>query len=575
MTTNKLQAFGENAEVKPAFGIDLGTTNSCISVLKSGKIPTIIPINGVKTTLPSCVMWKGGDKFIVGEEAYAKKYKSNVASSVKRIIGTNEKVVLEYGGKKLELTPEEISAKVLRELADRASKTYGKVEDVVITVPAYFNNSQIEATRKAGEIAGLNVLKTFREPTSAALTYLIDDLNKPEVTVLVYDLGGGTFDISLLRIAKTQDTSKIDELYGFDSDAVEDNSGAITLTVIKTDGDSKLGGDDIDNALLEIVMTKLKEAGYETKYIPVEQAKEIKHNLEQFKKNSNSIIEMPLDFKLNDKVGSHLKHVVRITPEDFYNATKVVYDKTKVCMDRALNGVALNTIDAILLVGGSTKSQLIKSFLAHDFGNVFISDALNPDESVSLGAAIEAKRVKYGDSNMCVYDVIPLSVGVYADGIVNKIIAKNQVVPCVASRWFATTVDDQEEISLDFYQGNSPLKEECTYIGTLPITGIPKKKAGEVTILVTMRINADGVLKCTAKIGEIVKSIELVNLFTGKDEAKINPSPKGNAKKLTRWRNLAKKLSEDNEKKLNEMLERYSTDGDNETEIVDFIRSAV
>lgn len=563
-----MDMFGDKN--RPAFGIDLGTTNSCISVLKSGKIPTIIPVNEGKVTLPSCVMWKGGDKFIVGQEAYDLKFKANVASSVKRIIGTDEKVTLEYGGKKLVLTPEEVSAKVLKELADKASEKYGKVQDVVITVPAYFNNNQIEATIRAGKLAGLNVLKTFREPTSAALTYVLDDIKKPEVTVLVYDLGGGTFDISLLKITKAQDTSEIDAIYGFEK--TDETSGALSLSVLKTDGNSRLGGDDIDNELYKILAHKLREQGFDPNYIPVEEAKSLKHRLEYAKKNANAVVSLSLDFKMNDKEGTRVKTSVYITPEDSFNATKKIYDQTKICMDRALNGINLDQIDCILLVGGSTKSQVIKTLLAKDYPSVFISDALNPDESVALGAGIEAKRIKFGMSDMKVYDVIPLGIGVLADDRIVKIIPKNQMVPYTATRNFGTTIDDQEQIGLHFYQGNSSIREECTYIGSLVIKDIPKGKAGSVKVKVAMTINADGVLKCRATIGNIDRSIELTNLFTGKED---NPSPLTDIdmKKYNRWKRLVNRI--DNPKKQSEfkqLLENFKNHKADEKVIVEFIK---
>lgn len=567
----------KSVKVRPCFGIDLGTTNSAISVLRSGKIPDIIKLDNGSSTLPSCVLWTGkGDEFIVGHEAYKNRYKANAIYSVKRIMGSDKDVVLKYGNKEKILKPEEVSALILRELANQASKNYGEVKDVVITVPAYFDNKQLEATRRAGELAGLNVLKTFREPTSASLLYNIEDTGKSEVQVLVYDLGGGTFDVSLVKISQTKDTSEIDSIYGFTNNNISDESGKFTLSVLRTEGDSHLGGDDIDNELYKILEEKLIAKGVDVKYIPNEMKEQLKLKLESKKKDSAIGHLMNLNFKLNDSKGTEVREQVLFTTEDLFRATEVVYRKTKKLVENTLSGFNPDLLDSIVLVGGSTKSPLLKSMLRRDFPSVKIDDALNPDESVALGAAVEAHRVKFGDNNVSVFDVLPLSIGILADGEINKLIMRNQVVPYSASKIFTNTRDNQEQISVHVYQGNSNRPEECVNLGSLIIKDIPKGKAHTVKIQVKLEVNAEGILQCGVLVGDTYKKLVLTNLFTGKESESKDAKPsidKVKAKKVGRWRSLAKSFDPLYAHKLNELLDSYMLGEVDEKSVIEFIQA--
>lgn len=571
----------------PTLGIDLGTTNSCAAILKEGAIPKVIPMRNGNKTLQSCVMWTGkGDEYVVGQTAYNNRYKPNVIYSVKRLMGTDEKVVLTYNKKEKVLTPEEVSAKILMELMDNVKDTYGEIKDVVITVPAYFNNKQLEATRKAGELAGLNVLKTFREPTAASLVYDVKANNAREELILVYDLGGGTFDVSLLRVSNDVDCSDLDELYGFPENVAKDTSNGKTLAVIKTDGDSRLGGDDIDNELFNIIMDKLKSQGLDVDHLAREYKEELKLNLERKKKNGSMMYELVIKTKLNDAKGTKVDTKVILSPDDFYEATRRIYKRTKARVDSVLNGINVNTISSIVLVGGSTKSIELKRMLRSDFPGIQINDALNPDEAVALGAAVEANRVKYaGETNVQVFDVLPQAIGISADMRVNRVIPKNQVVPYSAVRQFTNSRDDQEVISVDVYQGNSPIEEECTFLGTLKIDNIPKGPAGTVPILVKLTVNAEGLLKCAVKVGDIFEEKTLVNLFAGTIEKK-EPSKEGITKDLTpiqarkynRWKRFAS-TTKDAEvgKLLLTLLEEYVNDNENrdkiESKIIDLIKN--
>lgn len=554
----QMDVFGKMANISelkekktPTVGIDLGTTNSCVAIIKEGKIPEVIPMRNGNRTLQSCVLWTGkGEEFIVGQEAYNNRYKPNAIYSVKRMMGTDEKIVLKYARKELVLTPEEVSAKILKELMDNVKESYGEIKDAVITVPAYFNNKQLEATRKAGELAGLNVLKTFREPTSASLCYDLEEDKRKEELVLVYDLGGGTFDISLLRIANDTDCTEMDEIYGFPTDNVTDKSGAKTLTVLKTDGNSRLGGDDIDNELTNIILEKVANLGHDITKIPREYSEQLKLRLEQKKKSGNLMHQLVISLKLNDAHGTKIDERVQLTPDDFAKATKRIYDQTKEKMETVLNGVNPASISSIVLVGGSTKSKMLKELLRRDFPGIQLNDALNPDESVALGAAIEANRVKYGNaSNVDIFDVLPLAIGVLADNTINKVILKNQVVPYGTSRVCKTTVDDQETISVEIYQGNSTIKEECIFLGNLEITDIPKGKAGAVKLEVKLNVNAEGILKCGVIIGDKFEEKILTNLFTGdtKQDAEIDyltNLDEISKRKYLRWKRFADSLGD-------------------------------
>lgn len=581
MTVNTLTAFGD-ADLKnqgkntPCFGIDLGTTNSAISVLRNGKIPDIIKLRSGRNVLPSCVLWTGkGDEFIVGDEAYQNRYKPNAIYSVKRMMGEDTDIVLKYGGKEKTLKPEEVSALILKELVEQASDQYGNIKDVVITVPAYFNNKQLEATRKAGELAGLNVLKTFREPTSAALLYNMEDSNKTEEQVLVYDLGGGTFDVSLVKISKITDTKEIDEIYGFKNPLVVDKSGSTTYSVLRTDGDSHLGGDDIDNELYNLLEDKLREQGIDPQYIPREVKESLKLRLENKKKLSAFAHRIHLEFKLQDGKGTKINTDVDFSLNDFYEATNKIYRKTKKIMDNALSGINMDLIDSIVLVGGSTKSNILKELLRKDFPFAKIDDALNPDESVALGAAIEAKRIRYGDNNVNVFDVLPLSIGILADGKIKKLIMRNQVVPFTTTQIFSTTRDNQEEISVDIYQGNSNRADECINLGSLILRDIPKGKAGKVIIKVKLEVNAEGILKCAVQVGEKYKDIVLTNLFTGKDTDKISNTSvdKVEERKLKRWRAFANKLEGEARTTLNNLLDEFIAGTVPQADVIDFINA--
>lgn len=532
METKRLDIYGEGIKSSnKTFGIDLGTTNSCIGIVAEGSTPEIIKLDTGKKTMPSCVMWDGGNNFIVGERAYQKRYKANVVYSVKRIMGSNETVKLVHEGNTKTFTPEEISAEILKGLCKSIEDMYGKVKNVVITVPAYFNNNQIEATRKAGELAGLNVVSTFREPTSAALVYSSVKTSKERENILVYDLGGGTFDVSLVTTKRTECYPELDKIYGFTYDINGEDSNGIVLDVLRKEGDMFLGGDDVDNELYKILEKKLKSQGINTDDFTRATKEYLKLKLESFKKSGikNYLSVNRLEF--ND--GTILEDIeAQVNIQDFADATKIIYDRTKVLLDKVLKDVKL---DSIVLVGGSTQNELIRSALRNDYAGIRIDHALNPDESVALGAALQAKRLTHGETSIKLFDILPLSIGVLSGDRIERMLYKDQSVPFSFTKLFTTSEDNQVKISVDIYQGNSTIPEECTYLGKLHMDNLPMMPKGKLSIYVTLSVNSDGVLKCTTSVNGMVKEIELVNIIKGNKEGSSEVDER-TKKKLIRWR---------------------------------------
>lgn len=538
---------------KLAFGIDLGTTNSAISVVTSGVKPEIISC-GDKNTIPSCVMWNGGDNFIVGEEAYDNFEKPNVAHSFKKLMGSDEKVELEYNGEKRLFSPEELSAEVLKKLCVIAEPLYGKVEDVVITVPAYFTDDQVTATRKAGELAGLNVISTFREPVASALVYINEyaDKIKDVERMMVYDLGGGTFDVSIVDVHKSVDFSDIDKLYGFSAKPDSDgDSAGITLNVKGKYGDMKLGGDDIDNYLLEIMLEKIERLGYDTDELTPSCKRELLHFCEEFKKSQNSlkvVKKSPIYFK----DGTSVKNLdIDLDADDLQKAVYTVYRRTqseeaKDIIEEASQG----KLDSILLIGGSTKSKYIEGFLRMNYPGVPINKSLSPDEAVCLGAGLQAHRLLHGNNGVTLNDVLPLPIGVLANGRISKILPKDVRVPAIASKKYLTQVDDQEILHVDVYQGTSLFPEDSHHLGRLVIDDLPKGKAGSFPITVQLVVNFDGVLSCDVIIKGKKRSLQLTNVYKGLEDSSNSRSsakPDREERFLVRFRRLAKNESRGDE----------------------------
>lgn len=555
----------------PAFGIDLGTTNSCISILREGKLPEVIPMRDGSRTLPSCVMYKGKEsKAIVGKQAYLNRYKPNVAYSVKRLMGTGEKVKFSYRGETWFKEPYEVSAEILKELVYQISDRYKDVKDVVITVPADFDVKQIEDTLKAGELAGLNVLSIMREPTAASLVFGLEE--KVDGNVLVYDLGGGTFDVSLLSIKKKDnDVDDLDALYKFeDEDEDESTLEDETTYVVKaTRGDTRLGGDDFDLAMRDIIFKKIKSQGIDINYMPESYKESLLLRLENLKKQGvyNDYI-MPISYEVTSKSrGKRVELEVKVSVNDFFEATRIIFEKTKALMDDLLKNYP-GRLEGIVTVGGSTKNPIIQELLKNCY-NVPVFNDLNPDESVSMGAAVLARNLKFKDTGVSVLDVISNGIGVYSDSKVVNVIPRDQMVPCSVTRLFSTAMDNQKEINVMVYSGNSSIPEECTELGLLKLENTEMGPAGTVGVLVKLSIDSNGLLSCETRVGDTFKKVTLQNVL-GRQSKELNIRDK----KILKWTTYANRLQDENSQStLLQMIEDYKLNSIDEEQIISFIRS--
>ena len=542
-----------------AFGIDLGTTNSAIAVVGNGNKPDIISVDG-QSTMPSCVMWNGGNNFVVGSEAFKHRDRPNVCYSVKRLMGTDKKVKLIYDGIEREFAPWEMSREILKALVEKAKVgLYKDINDVVISVPAYFSDKQISDTLKAGKAAGLNVLSLIKEPTAACLLYNQQFESSGSKTVLVYDLGGGTFDISVVMISNTGNTnSEIAALY----DLVSVESKTL-FSVLKVSGDPRLGGDDVDSELLSRILDNLAKQNINKGDITRGMRERLLLRAEYAKKKGIAAYMETMTF--NNKTAEFT-----LNPSDFYVAFDSVYNKTKRLLDNVLSDSALFKIDQIITIGGSTKSEYIRSKLQNDFPGVSINFGLNPDESVALGAAIQAKRLKFGDDTVNVLDCLPMDIGVISEDFVDPILKAGMQIPCTVSRTFLTQEKGQNQVELLFYQGNSRYSEECEFLGSLKLDNTALTDTSHSRVLVELSIDSNGLLVVKSAAGNSgLQRRELVNLLgkTSVDTPKITAD-----KRVIRWKSFANRLEPDKKEELLCLLDLYIDGLVNESDVVSFIR---
>lgn len=538
----------------PAIGIDLGTTNSGASIIREGVNPEMIPIEG-RSTVPSCVSWMGGDNFIVGKDSYKIRYQKNSVYSIKRLMGTDETVTLEYNGEKRTFRPEEISAKILEKIVKEVGKIYGNIKDVVVTVPAKFNMRQLEATEKAIKLAGLNGLKLLKEPTSAAICSISQGLDEDK-HILIYDLGGGTFDVSLVSATKSvaidKDTQDFLSIYGIHEELSEEQRPIIE--VIDQDGNAKLGGDDIDVELTNLVLNNNNINKEELTY---ESLESFILKIEDSKKSMANVSGQSFNFEFKLTNGEILNKTITIGNNDFIKATEIIYNKTKELVDLVFERNTRVKIDSIVLVGGSTKNVYIKEFLKRDYQGVIISDGLEPDESVALGAAIEAKNLKFGNAGVEIFDAIPLSIGVLADGVVKQLLPRNTVIPSTTTKSFFVKDRTAKSVSVKLYEGDSLLPSECTYLGEVLIPYNFEESGSSVVIQLSITIN--GTIKITTKIGKETKTLEIDRGSVVKKEDRDIPL------KYKKWLSLADRLSGAEKDSFLDLVER-SIDGDKNAE---------
>lgn len=479
-------------------GIDLGTTNSVIAIIEGGK-PNVIPNSEGLRTTPSIIAYTKKQELLVGQIAKRQSVinPTNTFSSVKRFIGSKANEVkinkkdFSYeittdnnGNIKIkcpilnkEFSPEEISAQVLRKLVNDASKYVGeKVTQAVITVPAYFNDSQRQATKDAGKIAGLDVLRIINEPTAASLAYGLD--KKSNETILVFDLGGGTFDVSILEV------------------------GDGIFEVLSTCGDTQLGGDDFDRAIVNYILEEFKKQEGINLKEDAQALQRLTEASEKAKIELSNLTETVINLPFITANETGPKHInINITRAKFEELCEDLINRCKMPVENAITDakISINKIDEVVLVGGSTRIPAVQQ-LVKNITNKDPNQTVNPDEVVAVGAAVQAGILVGEVKDILLLDVTPLSLGVETlGGIMTKIILRNTNIPTKKSEIFSTAIDNQANVEIHILQGERELCKDNKSLGTFRLDGIPLAPRGIPQIEVTFDIDVNGILSVTAK----------------------------------------------------------------------------
>ena len=485
-------------------GIDLGTTNSCVAVMEGDKVKVIDNAEGARTT-PSIVAYKDDGEILVGQSAkrQAVTNPQNTLFAIKRLIGRKfeDKVVqkdigmvpykivkadngdawVDINGKKL--APPQISAEVLKKMKKTAEDYLGEnVTEAVVTVPAYFNDSQRQATKDAGKIAGLDVKRIINEPTAAALAYGLDKKGGPDRKIAVYDLGGGTFDISIIEIA--------------------DVDGEQQFEVLSTNGDTFLGGEDFDLALIDYLVEEFKKdnsVNLKGDPLAMQRLKEAAEKA-KIELSSAQSTDINLPYITADATGpKHL--VVNVTRAKLESLTETLVNRTIEPCKTALSdaGLKASDIDDVILVGGQSRMPLVQQRVQEFFGKEPRKD-VNPDEAVAIGAAIQGAVLSGDKTDVLLLDVTPLTLGIETmGGVLTPIIEKNTMIPTKKSQVFSTADDNQPAVTIQVYQGERKIAAQNKLLGRFDLTDIPPAPRGVPQIEVTFDINADGIMNISAK----------------------------------------------------------------------------
>lgn len=549
-------------------GIDLGTTNSCVSIFERGE-SKIIPNKEGKNTTPSVVAFTDKGEVLVGDSAkrQAVTNPEKTIYSIKRIMGLmmNEKnaqeakkrlpykIIDRNGACAVEIagkvyTPQEISAKVLIKLKEDAEAFLGEpVVDAVITVPAYFNDSQRKATKEAGTIAGLNVLRIINEPTAAALAYGLD--KKESEKIVVYDLGGGTFDVTVLE------------------------TGDSVVEVLATGGNAFLGGDDFDNKLIDFLTSEFQsETGIDLRG-DVMAMQRLKEAAENAKKELSSAMETTVNLPFITADATGPKHLMKtITRAKFESMIDSLVDETISTLKKVVSdaGLSMNDIKEVVMVGGSTRVPLVQEEVKKAFGKE-LNKSVNPDEVVAIGAAIQGAVIKGDVKDVLLLDVTPLSLGIETlGGVMTKIIEKGTTIPTKKSQTFSTAEDNQSAVTINVLQGEREFAKDNKSLGNFNLEGIMPAPRGVPQIEVEFNIDANGILTVSAKDKATGKATDIrITGSSGLSDAEIDKMVKdaelhkeedNKRKETVEARNQADSIAHQTEKSLSEMGEKVPSD---------------